>query len=885
MAELPKTYDPKTVEPKWYQRWLDSGAFHADAKSTKPAFSIVIPPPNITGVLTLGHVLNNTIQDILARRARMQGCEVMWLPGMDHAGIGTQTAVEKWLRKNEGVIRHDLGREEFLRRVLEWQDKHGGIIIQQLKRLGCSCDWSRQRYTLDVDYVRAVERVFVDLYQKGLIYRGRRMINWDPAAQTALSDEEVISKPQEGSLYFVRYEVVDEPGRFLEVATTRPETIMADTALAVHPNDKRYKDLVGKQVWRPLAREKLPIVADEAIDPEFGTGVLKVTPAHDKVDFEVGQRHKLPIVDVLTESGRIKCPAVPELHGLDRFEARKRAAELLHEGRLLAKTEPYENNVAFSDRSEVPIEPRISEQWFLRYPKTEEALAVVREHLIRFYPAHWEKVYGQWLENIQDWCISRQVWWGHRIPAWYAKERSEVRDQKSEIYVGIEPPADAENWQQDEDTLDTWFSSWLWAYETMDEETRKKFYPTSVLVTGPDIIFFWVARMIIAGLEFKPGKSERDQDNIPFHDVFFTGIIRDKQGRKMSKSLGNSPDPLDLIAKYGADGLRFGLMRIAPSGQDIRFDEKQIEEGRNFATKLWNAARFRQMHGPSNPNPELKESELSIYATEALARLSETIGAVEAAYRHYQFNAVAQQLYNFVWGDFCDWFVEAGKTDIFGEDQARKQSTLATMDYILSAIIRLLHPFMPHLTEELWSLMEFAKAENEFLDFARLPQAMALDEAIQGKARIRVGAIYETVEAGRNLRAEARVPSNQKAKFALRSDESWEKEEGATITRLLNAESLKIDANFQPPSGSSVAATKLGELFLIAGEMNRAAERERLDKEIAKLEAELRATEAKLANTSFIERAPKEVVEEHQRRRHDFNLRLAQLWKARASLD
>src|SRR5437667_1704877 len=738
MTELPKTYDPKSVEPKWYSRWIDNGDFKADPHSSKPPFSIVIPPPNVTGVLTLGHVLNNTIQDILARRARMRGFEVLWLPGTDHAGIGTQTAVEKYLWQTEKKTRHDLGRDEFLRRVLDWQKKHGGIIIEQLKRLGCSCDWSRQRYTLDADYVRAVQEVFVDLYRKGLIYRGRRMINWDPAAQTALSDEEVISKPQKGSLYFVRYELVDEPGRFLEVATTRPETIMADTAVAVPPNDKRYANLVGKQVWRPLAREKIPIVADKLIDPEFGTGILKVTPAHDKIDFEIGQRHKLPIVDVLTETGRINCPAVPELHGLDRFEARNRTAELLEARGLLAKAEPYENNIGFSDRSGVQIETRIREEWYLRYPKTGEALAVVREHLIRFYPAHWEKVYAQWLEHIQDRCISRQVWWGHRIPAWYARQRSEVRDQRSgEIYVGIEPPADAENWQQDEDTLDTWFSSWLWAYETMDPETRAKFYPTSVLVTGPDIIFFWVARMIIAGLEFKPGKSERDQDNIPFRDVFFTGIIRDKQGRKMSKSLGNSPDPLDLIAKYGADGLRFGLMRITPSGQDIRFDEKQIEEGRNFATKLWNAARFRQMHGPSNPNLESKESELSIYGIEALARLSETIGAVEAAYRHYQFNAVAQQLYNFVWGDFCDWFVEAGKTDIFGEDQARKQSTLATMDYILSAIIRLLHPFMPHLTEELWSLMGFAKAENEFLDFAPLPQAMALDEAIQGNWRMR----------------------------------------------------------------------------------------------------------------------------------------------------
>src|SRR5437764_14458964 len=457
MAELSKAYERKAVEEKWYARWLADGDFTANPVSPKPPFSIVIPPPNITGVLTLGHVLNNTIQDILSRRARMQGFEVLWLPGTDHAGIATQTAVEKWLRKNQGVTRRDLGRDEFLRRVCEWQDKHGGLIIEQLKRLGCSCDCSRQRYTLDDAYARAVQSLFIDLYHNGLIYRRRRSICWDPAAQTALSDEEVVNKPQKGNLYFVRYEIVEEPGRVLEVATTRPETIMADTAVAVHPRDKRYTDLVGKQVWRPLAREKLPIIADEAIDPEFGTGVLKVTPGHDQVDFEVGQRHKLPIIDVLTENGRINCPAVPELHRLDRLEARKSAAEILQLRGLLAKSEPYENNVGFSDRSEVPIEPRISEQWFLRYPKTKEALAVVREHLIRFYPAHWEKVYAQWLENIQDWCISRQVWWGHRILAWYPKQRSEVRDQKAEIYVGIEPPVDAENWRQDEDTLDTWF--------------------------------------------------------------------------------------------------------------------------------------------------------------------------------------------------------------------------------------------------------------------------------------------------------------------------------------------------------------------------------------------------------------------------------------------
>ena len=882
MAELPKTYDPKTVEPKWYRRWIDHRDFVADPRSSKPAFSIVMPPPNITGVLTLGHVLNNTIQDILCRRARMKGKEVLWLPGMDHAGIGTQTAVEKYLRRTENKTRHDYGRQEFLRRVLDWQDKHGGIIIEQLKRLGCSCDWSRQRYTLDDDYVRAVQRVFVDLYRKGLIYRGRRMINWDPLAQTALSDEEVINKPQKGQLYFVRYEIVDRPGRFLEVATTRPETIMADVAMAFHPGDKRYVDLLGKTAWRPLAREKIPIIADDAIDPEFGTGVLKVTPAHDQVDFEIGQRHNLPIVDVLTADGTIDCPAVPGLHGLDRFKAREKAAELLKERGLLSKSQQYENSVGFSDRSDVPIEPRLSEQWFLRYPKTSEALTVVREHLIRFFPVHWEKVYAQWLEKIQDWCISRQVWWGHRIPAWYRKWGSEVRGQKSEIYVGLEPPSDLEKWTQDDDTLDTWFSSWLWAYETMDEETRKKFYPTSALVTGPDIIFFWVARMIIAGLEFKPGKSPSDADNIPFHDVFFTGIIRDKQGRKMSKSLGNSPDPLELIDKYGADGLRFGLMRIAPSGQDIRFDEKQIEEGRNFATKLWNVARFRQMQGAKLDRLNRSSfSDLSIYALEVLARLNQTVDVVEQAYRAYEFNTVAQRLYDFVWSDYCDWFVEAAKTDIFGADEARKQSTLAVMDHVLSAVVRLLHPFMPHITEELWSLLGLG---SESIQFASLPDPFELKEVDLAEKRKLVAAIYETVQAGRNLRAEAGIPSNKKARFVLRFENTKTTEELPTLTRLLNADEVTLDRQFKAESGQPMAVTMLGDLFLSISGPDRAAERERLDKEIARLEAELKTVRTKLANKSFVDRAPAAVVEEHRLREKNFAAQLAKLKQARQSL-
>ncbi len=896
MSELPKTYEPAAVEPKWYARWDEAGCFRADAHSAKPAFSIVIPPPNVTGILTLGHVLNNTIQDILARRARMQGFEVLWLPGTDHAGVGTQTAVEKHLRKTEKKTRHDLGREEFLRRVLDWQDKHGGIIIEQLKRLGCSCDWSRQRYTFDNDYVRAVQEVFVDLYGKGLIYRGCRMINWDPAAQTALSDEEVIAKPQKGSLYYVHYEIVEEPGRYLEVATTRPETIMADTAVAVHPNDKRYVDLIGKHAWRPLAREKLPIIGDEVIDPEFGTGVLKVTPAHDKTDFEIGVRHSLPVIDVLHPDGRINCPAVPELDGLDRFVARKKAAEMLNERGLLTKEEPHENNVGFSERSEVPIEPRLSEQWFLRYPKTTEALAVVRDHLIRFFPGHWEKVYAQWLENIQDWCISRQVWWGHRIPAWYRVARaSSLRPDERELvratYVGLEPPPEAENWTPDPDTLDTWFSAWLWAYETMDAETRRKFYPTSVLVTAPDIIFFWVARMIIAGLEFKPGKTPAIEDNIPFRDVFFTGLIRDKQGRKMSKSLGNSPDPLDLIAKYGADGLRFGLMRIAPSGQDIAFDEKQIEEGRNFATKLWNAARFRQMHGPSEAAPRLDDHALSIYALEVLTSFDELLATTEAAYREYKFNEVAQRLYDFFWNDYCDWFIEAAKTEIFSDDEARKKSVLAVMDFVLAGFLRLLHPFMPHVTEELWSVFGFGGHEEEIksssIQFA-LPPPAALSsinpEAI-AEARSKVAKVYETILAGRNLRATSRIPSNKKARFRLRPAAGGGEGELPTISRLLNAEELTSDPKYQPEAGVPVAMTPLGELYLLIAGGDKSAERVRLDKEIAKLENELRIVRAKLATASFVDKAPPAVVQEHRQRETDFSEQLAQLRKARAAMD
>ena len=801
---------------------------------------------------------------------------------MDHAGIGTQTAVEKYLRRTENKTRHDLGREEFLRRVLEWQDKHGGIIIDQLKRLGCSCDWSRQRYTFDDTLHRRGPKSLCRSLRERLDLPRPSMINWDPAAQTAISDEEVICKPQKGNLYYVRYEIVEEPGRFLEVATTRPETIMADTGVAVHPGDKRYADLVGKHAWRPLAREKIPIVADDAIDPEFGTGALKVTPAHDNLDLEIGQRHncRLSMCCIPTEGLNVRRSRVGWPGSIRR---RKKAAELLGAERDSCQDRADENNVGFSDRSDVPIEPRMSEQWFLRYPKTKEALAVVREHLIRFFPAHWEKVYAQWLENIQDWCISRQVWWGHRIPAWYRKPKPQMPNPNGEeIYVD-QSSGDAENWTQDPDTLDTWFSSWLWAYETMDEETRKKFYPTSVLVTAPDIIFFWVARMIIAGLEFKPGKSDRAEDNIPFRDVYFTGLIRDKLGRKMSKSLGNSPDPLELIDKYGADGLRFGLMRIAPRGQDIRFDEKQIEEGRNFATKLWNVARFRQMHGPSDVALKIDNETVSIYALELFARLNETIDAIEAAYREYQFNAVAQRLYDFVWSDYCDWFVEAAKTEIFGSDEAKKKSALAVMDFVLSVILRLLHPFMPHITEELWSLLDFG---DRSIQFALPPERIPLEDIgdLTGERQL-VSAIYQTIQAGRNLRAESKLPSNRKIRFILRTDEKLISNQIPTLTRLLNAEEVELDPKYQAPAGNPVAVTPLGEIFLTVAATDRGGERQRLDKEIARIEVETRAVGEKLGNKSFVERAPTAVAEEHRRRLKDFSVQLEKLKHAREGLN
>jgi len=853
MEPISTAYEPGAVEPKWYRHWIREEDFRAELRSAKPAYTIVIPPPNVTGVLHIGHVLNNTIQDVLARRARMLGKEVLWLPGMDHAGIATQMVVERLLRK-EGKTRFDLGRDEFVRRVWEWKEQYGGIIIDQLKKLGCSCDWSRERFTMDPDYSRDVIATFVDLYQKGRIYRGKRMVNWCPGSLTALSDEEVVPTPVKGLLYLMRYEIAELSGQFLEIATTRPETLMGDTGVAVNPNDRRYAHLIGKHCWRPFPRAEIPIVGDEAIDMEFGTGVLKVTPAHDKVDFEIGQRHGLEIIDVLNPDGTLNALAGSDFVGIDRFDARKLAAEKLREMGLMVREEPYEHTVGYSERAKVPIEPRLSEQWFLRYPQVERTLQAVRSGEIQLRPERWLKNLEHWMENIQDWCISRQLWWGHRIPVWYH------RNESGRLHVAAEPPADPENWEQDPDVLDTWFSSWLWAFATMPATLRKRFYPTQDLVTAPDIIFLWVARMIMAGFEF--------QGQRPFANVFFTGLIRDSQGRKMSKTLGNSPDPLDLIAKYGADGLRFGLMRIAPHGQDIRFDEKQIEEGRNFANKLWNAFRFRQLQGPS-PDEKPVLSGLSPYSAKILVLLNQAVDRIERGYADYVFTDIVQTLYDFFWSDFCDCYLEAAKTEL--QSATDRAACLWVMDRVLSAVIRLLHPFMPHITEELWQRMGYGSGSIQFASLADLRVDLPpMDDAVKFAT-----AVYEATSVTRNLRAEYRIPSNKKIRIVLKSEIAGD---FTVFGRLSGAESLEVQPDYQPARGEPVALTPIGQVFLpLDGSLDMEAEKQRLGREIAKLEEEIETVRKKLANENFVSRAPAAVVEEHRKRETDFLSRLKQL--------
>ncbi|MGN6554075.1 MAG: valine--tRNA ligase [Verrucomicrobiota bacterium] len=1018
MSEISKAYEPQSVEDKWYDFWLKQGCFTADpARVTekRPAYSIVIPPPNVTGMLHMGHVLNNTIQDILSRKARMDGKEVLWLPGTDHAGIATQVQVEKALKKEERKTKYDLGREEFLKRVWQWKEKHGGIIINQLKKLGASCDWTRERFTMDPEYSRCVQKVFVELYKKGLIYRGKRMVNWCPVSQTALSDEEVEMKPQKGFMYHFKVQVAEEPNTWLTIATTRPETIPGDTAVAVTPKDPRYTHLIGKHVIRPLpiqlpAEQKLiPIIGDEHVDFEFGTGVLKVTPAHDKADFEIGQRHKLPVIDIMNPNGTMNDLAGESLAGLDRFEARDVAVERLKELGVLVEEKPYENNVGFSQRADVPIEPRLSEQWFLKYPAVEQSKACVeqdersaehrsartedgnsqsnalRSEKTRFHPQRWAKVYDHWLTNIQDWCISRQLWWGHRIPVWTLRGSISLREayqtlnmmllqdtflaesEEQEVaicingkivssnpdelcrladssYSALDVVADREiivctcleklsrnlaaaKFTQDPDVLDTWFSSWLWPFATMgwpeQTETLKKFYPTTDLVTGPDIIFFWVARMIMAGYEFMGEPKFGLPDAMPFKNVYFTGIIRDKQGRKMSKTLGNSPDPLVLIAQYGADALRFGTMRSAPLGQDVLFDEKDVELGRNFCNKLWNACRFRQMVGTA-PDPsaaadappitfdvqgEINPKLLSTDDKWILLKLDLAIREVTDALNSYNFSTAVQALYRFFWSEYCDWYVEASKAvlrpveplksetvkphadstfqpsnDSTATDLALRVNKLAVIDFVLSHTLRLFHPFMPFITEELWHGMGYSAdmpddQGGKTIMFAPWPKP--LDEDFKGHYGLddcylqMAGAKYELVTQGRNLRRAGNIQAGKKVKYVFKPTHFQPPHEIEVIRLLLNAEIVEINADYQAPKGTPTVRTELGELLLpLEGHIDPAAETARLTKEKEKIESEITKVEQKLANPSFAQKVPPQVLAEHQQRLLDWKAKL-----------
>ena len=876
--DIPKNYESAQVESRWYESWVDRGCFTADparVSDSRPAYSIVIPPPNVTGVLHMGHVLNNTIQDILARKARLDGKEVLWLPGTDHAGIATQVMVEKQLKKTEGKTRHDLGREAFLERVWDWKKEKGGIIINQLKKLGCSCDWSRERFTMDESYSRCIQKIFVDLYKKGYIYRGKRMVNWCPASLTALSDEEVIMEPHKGFLYYFKIEIAEEPGTFLTIATTRPETIPGDAAIAVNPKDERYAKYIGKHAVRPLPcenQEWIPIVGDESVEFEFGTGVLKVTPAHDKTDFEIGRRHNLKVTDIMNPDGTMNALAGKDLAGMERFKARDKSVELLRELGLLVKEEPYENKVGISERAKVPIEPRLSEQWFLKYPSVPAARECVASGAMKFHPERWSKVYEHWMGNLQDWCISRQLWWGHRIPVWYSKS------DPAKIYCDVMPPADAENWEQDPDVLDTWFSSWLWPFATMGwdmdtpnadmPELLKKFYPTSDLVTGPDIIFFWVARMIMAGFEWR--------GEMPFRNVYFTGIVRDKLGRKMSKTLGNSPDPLDLIARYGADALRFGTMRSAPLGQDVLFDEKNVELGRNFCNKLWNASRFRQMSGPMADNSSIDAivSRIDPVLCDAddhaiLDGLVRLVRGCSDALANYEFNAYTQALYAFFWNDFCDWYVEVAKTRL--ADESLRGNVLAIQDLCLRQFLLCLAPLTPFIAEELYHLLGYIP-EGEFLQSQKLVSAEELAGILEARGlKIDANAVNDIVQIrefvtqARALKSHNNAGTKKDCLFRLVLKDAAAgallERNAAKLKTLIGAKEIEVLADAGDTLGAS-AVTPLGTLSLdTTGLIDVEAETKRLTKELEKLDKAVAAGTAKINNPAFASKAPAHILE------------------------
>jgi len=901
--ELEKIYDPTLVEDRWYAFWEENHLFHADARSDRESYTIMIPPPNVTGMLTMGHILNNTIQDLLIRWKKMQGYETLWMPGTDHAGIATQNKVEAALRQ-EGETRYTLGREKFLERVWEWREKYGGIIFQQLRKLGAACDWERECFTMDEGLSQAVREVFVSLYEKGLIYKGNRLINWCPSCRTALADEEVNSIEEEGRLWNIAYPLAEGEGEII-VATTRPETMLGDTAVAVNPADERYQHLIGKKVILPLANRAIPVVADEHADPAFGSGAVKITPAHDFNDFEVGQRHGLELVQVIGPDGRMNA-AAGLYEGLDRFAARKKILADLQAGGLLRGEIRKNIPVPHCYRSGDVIEPHLSEQWYVRMaPLAEPALEAVRSGRIKFYPRHWEETYFHWMTNIRDWCISRQIWWGHRVPVWYCDQGHTIVRREAPASC---PECGSTALRQDEDVLDTWFSSWLWPFSTLGwpekSEELKKFFPSDTLVTGPDIIFFWVARMIMASLEF--------MGDIPFRQVYFNGMIRDLEGRKMSKSLGNSPDPFWLIRgaaaadigefsklnasyrsgvpAYGADAIRLTMVYLTPLGGDVRFDHTLVEMGQKFANKLWNAARFILMNLDDEetllPVAEIPAVEMELADRWILSRLHRALAEVERALQEFRLNDATRAVYDFIWGEYCDWYLELIKKRLYDEaDPAARRVARSLATHVLESSVRMLHPFMPFITEEIWQHLPAEYQEVKPVRTIMLQSYPKADAALRDEtAEQEMSVMQQVIGAVRNIRGEMNVPPAREADLIINSAAAAPLElierNGGYLHKLARVGRILYNQP-RPAAAASAVAQGIEILVPLAGLIDVDRERGRLEKEIARLEGQLFGLTQKLMNRDFIARAPKEVIEKEEKKRSDYSLTLEKL---RASL-
>ena len=860
MSNLEKVYDPSTVEERLYKKWMDNGYFHAEVEKDKEPFTIVIPPPNITGQLHMGHALDNTLQDILIRYKRMQGYNTLWMPGTDHASIATEVKIVAKMAE-EGLTKEDLGREGFLKRAWEWKEEYANHIREQWAKMGLSLDYSRERFTLDDGLSEAVRKVFVTLYEKGLIYRGEYIINWDPQARTALSDIEVIHKDIEGAFYHMSYELADGSG-VVEIATTRPETMLGDTAIAVHPEDERYQALIGKKVILPLVNKEIPIIADEYVDMEFGTGVVKITPAHDPNDFEVGNRHDLPRVNVMDDDGTMN-ELAGKYAGMDRFAARKAIVQDLKEIGRLIKIDTMVHSVGHSERTGVVVEPRLSTQWFVKMaPLAKKAIDNQEtDQAVEFFPPRFNQTFLRWMENVHDWVISRQLWWGHQIPAWYHKETGEM-------YVGMEAPADSENWVQDPDVLDTWFSSALWPFSTMgwpdtESEDYKRYFPTSTLVTGYDIIFFWVSRMIFQSLEFT---GER-----PFENVLIHGLIRDEQGRKMSKSLGNGIDPMEVIEKYGADALRWFLSNGSAPGQDVRFSYEKMDASWNFINKIWNASRFVIMNIEGMTVEEIDLSgEKSVADRWILTRLNETVARVTELFDRFEFGEAGRQLYNFIWDDFCDWYIEMSKEVLYGDDAVSKQTTRSILVHTLDQILRLLHPIMPFVTEEIW---EHIPHQGNSLVVAEYPVVRPeFDDETASKG---MEVLKELIRAVRNIRSEVNTPLSKPITLLIKTNDAkvdqFLVENTSYIERFCNPEELTISSEITAPDLAMSAVLTGAEIFLpLAGLINIEEEIKRLEKELEKWTSEVKRVQGKLSNERFVSNAPEEVVEAERAKEKDY---------------